>query len=237
MITPLLALGLAGVVFWLLRDPGAVAQESPSAPQAEVQDLPEPEERVPAPEPQDFVAEAVSAAAPAPSLPSSVLPSSARCSTNELMAILPLWMQEEAAVDAYADELVVAGIPVVRVRGRYAWPNGSLMEVEISDLGEAPSDLLLRSLGYNTAASNTVTEAGFSVQVDGANDPTRFEYDYGTEEGSMQVLVADRFLVEVQLGLLLQESFETVIQHQVPIAALQEIAAKSKTPSGGIRRK
>jgi hypothetical protein len=175
-------------------------------------------------------------AGPSLPLPPPVLPSSARCSTNDLMAILPLWMREEADVDAYADELVVAGTQVVRVRGRYAWPNGSQMEVEISDLGEGPSDLLLRSVGYNTDLTNNVTETGFSLHIDSTNEPSNFEYDYATGEGSMQILVADRFLVEVQLGLLLPESFEAVIQHQVPIAALEEMAAKDTNPYGSTRR-
>ncbi|HKL22351.1 MAG TPA: hypothetical protein VJ904_11120 [Tichowtungia sp.] len=239
---PLLALGLAGVLFLAFRESGEpVGQEEPVVLKGGEQSVEKPgrdrsesKEKVPAvvPESSNNVERPVTLDKPVAdfSAASEDSPSASRVSTNELMAVLPLWMQEEAEVDAYADERMVAGVPVTRIRGRYTWPNGSRMEVEISDLGEAPSELLLRSLGYNTTASNTVTEAGFSVQVDGAEDPTRFEYDYDTGEGSMQILAADRFLVEVQLGLLLPESFDAVIDHQVPIAVLEKMADQQNTP-------
>ncbi|MDF7826983.1 hypothetical protein P4B35_23365 [Pontiellaceae bacterium B12227] len=230
---PLLALGLAGVLFWVLHNPGPVARESPAAPQQEKRHSFERAGKVPvrAPEPKNIVRGALSAVDPEPFMLPPLSPFENRCSTNELMAVLPLWMQEEADVDAYADERVVAGVPVTRVRGRYSWPNGSLMEVEISDLGEDPTDLLLRSVGYNTALSNIVTEAGFKLRNNETSSPTNFEYDYQNGAGSLQVLVADRFLVEVQLELLLPESFEAVIEHQVPMAKLEEIAARVRKDS------
>lgn len=156
------------------------------------------------------------------------LPIEGRCSTNELMAVLPLWMQQEAAVDSYADVRMVADNQVIRVRGRYAWPNGSRMEVEISDLGEAPSEVLLKSLGYNTELTNKVTDAGFQLRADESDEPSNFEYDYATGEGSLQLVIADRFLVEVKLEFLPQESFDTVLQNQVPIAKLEEMAARER---------
>lgn len=221
MIIPLLAFGLAGVSFWLLRDPGPVVDQNAAASQAEMQKMLEPGKPQLETEPEVQPDDIPVAFTPVP-------PPMIRCSTNELMAILPLWMQQEADVDAYADERIVAGAQVTRVRGRYAWSNGSQMEVEISDLGTAPSDLLLRSLGYNTSLTNHVNESGFQLHIDDVNAPSNFEYDYGTGEGSLQMLVADRFLVEVQLELLLEESFEAVIEHQVPLAVLEKIAAEQK---------
>lgn len=135
-------------------------------------------------------------------------------------------MREEADVDIFADERVVADTRVIRVRGRYAWPNGSGMEVEITDLGNGPSDVLLRSLGFQPALADSATEEGFSLQVEAMNEPGNFEYHYQTGEGRIQLLVADRFLVEVQLALLPEESFGTVIEHQVPIALLREMVEK-----------
>jgi hypothetical protein len=228
--TPLLALGLAGVLFWAQRESGPAVLESPVASQGEAQSLSEPERKGPfltqIPELEEPVPQFTSEIDSAASLFAPVSPSAERYSTNELIAVLPLWMQEQVDVDAYADEFIVADTQVIRVRGRYAWPNGSQMEVEISDLGEEPSDLLLRSVGYNTALSNTVTEAGFQLHVDETNEFSNFEYDYETGEGILQMLVASRFLVEVQLTLLLPESFDAVIEHQVPIALLKEMAAK-----------
>jgi hypothetical protein len=229
-MTLLSALGLAGVLFLVLRESRPVAQENPASAQGTEANAAKVEEKDPQPDPEEQVV--VTQAVAAVELPATMPapPPAVRCSSSELMAVLPLWMREDADVDAYADERVVAGSRVTRVRGRYAWPNGSLMEVEISDLGEAPSDLLLRSMGCNTALDDTVTDEGFSLNVVVMNEPATFEYDYGTGDGSLQVLVADRFLVEVQLELLPTESFETVIQHQVPLAALEEMAAKDRNP-------
>ena len=236
----LLAFGLAGVLFLVFRESSVSIDEQAAALNTAEKcaadpgpDTNESNERVAASgsAEQDGVLKTLPAAEDLP--PAALAPVSSpvvRYSTNDLIAILPLWMQERADVDTYADERMVAGIPITRVRGRYAWTNGSQMEVEISDLGEEPSDLLLRSVGYNTVLSNTVTEAGFQLHVDETNELSNFEYDYQTGEGSLQLLVGGRFLVEVQLELLLPESFEAVIDHQVPIAVLEEMAANHGGP-------
>lgn len=149
-----------------------------------------------------------------------------RTSTEELKMMLPDWMREQKDVDVFAEERRVEGRSIPRVRGRYTWTNGSHMEVEISDVGDAPSDALLKSLGYNRAQTTELSEEGFQLNMDQTEIPYLLQYDYETAEGSMKVLVADRFLVEVQLEWLMEESFYAVVDHQISIAMLEEMARR-----------
>lgn len=53
------------------------------------------------------------------------------------------------------------------------------------------------------------------------------EYDTETMEGFVQLRFKDRFLVEIQLEKLLPESFQTIVNFQVPLEALIKAAGPS----------
>jgi hypothetical protein len=224
----LLAFGLAGLYFWSALHPEAVKDEK-QPPLLFVKDPP-PEERpwVSSPEPQDDLIRPISSVdlPLATALPAPTPAPEGRYSITELMEVLPLWMKEEADLDTFATERLIAGTQVTQVRGRYAWPNGSRMEVEISDVGAAPSKILLKSLGFNPDRIDHVTDAGFEIHTGTTAEPGYFEYNYEDWEGGLQVLVADRFLVEVKLLQLPEESFDVVFQYEIPISVLEEMGAK-----------
>ena len=145
-------------------------------------------------------------------------------STNQLQQLLPDWMDYEG-VDLHREQITVAGRTVTRARGRFEWPNGSLMEMEVTDLGADPDETLLKSFGFNVDAITTEPEDGAPPLLDVPHCVVAREYDEETMEGSLQLLVQGRFLVEVQLENLPFESFQTVIDFQLPLQAMIDLAS------------
>jgi hypothetical protein len=97
------------------------------------------------------------------------------------------------------------------------------MEMEVSDLGNAPDAQLLKSLGFNVDAEPQPEELEIPLpEIE--HTIVRQEYDSETAEGFVQLLIQNRFLVEIQLENLPPKSFGTIIDFQVPLEALIQAA-------------
>ncbi|MCK4563639.1 MAG: hypothetical protein KAU94_03060 [Verrucomicrobia bacterium] len=154
-------------------------------------------------------------------------------STNKLRELLPDWMDYEG-VDLHQEQITVAGRMATRVRGRFEWSNGSLMEMEVTDLGIDPDETMLKSLGFNADIVGAEPEAGSPRLMEVPHSVVSQEYNEEAMEGTLQLLVGNRFLVEVQLEKLPFESFQTVIDFQVPMQVLIDLSA-GISPKGWCR--
>lgn len=140
-----------------------------------------------------------------------------------LVQLLPAWMHEEG-VDFYFEEAEVMGESVTRCRGRYLWEDGAQMEYELTDIGATSKPDLIKGLGFNFDQENTESESGYTSAYE-LNEGVLLNHEYDQEagEGSLQVLVNGRFLLEVQLEGFEAEAFEDVLENHLPLDELLSI--------------
>jgi hypothetical protein len=148
-------------------------------------------------------------------------------SPAELRELLPEWMDYEG-VDLHSEYVTIAGRTVARTRGRFKWPNGSLMEMEVTDLGFEPNEILLKSLGFNVDTLGDVPSTELIPVREMPHGVLNQEYDEETAEGFIQLVVENRFLVEVQLEKLPYESFQAIVDFQLPLDALIALTATER---------
>lgn len=142
---------------------------------------------------------------------------------SSLTALLPAWMLEEA-VDVYFETAEVMGETVARCRGRYTWEDGAQMEYELTDVGATPNPQLIKGLGFNFDQQNTESESGYVAAYELEHGTLmNHEYDEGSGEGSLQLLVNDRYLLEVQLEGFEAEAFEDVLENHIPLDQLLKL--------------
>ncbi len=146
-------------------------------------------------------------------------------SPAELRELLPEWMDYEG-VHLHSEHVTIAGRTIARSRGRFEWPNGSFMEMEVTDLGPDPDETLLKSLGFNVNALSNAPASESASALEIPSGIVSQEYDEEAAEGFIQLVVGDRFLVEVQLEKLPYESFQSIVDFQIPMDALIDLAAQ-----------
>jgi hypothetical protein len=140
-----------------------------------------------------------------------------------LVQLLPAWMHEEG-VAFYFEQAEVVGEPVTRCRGRYKWDDGASMEYELTDIGPTAKPELIKSLGFNIDQGNTEGETGYTAAYEMEQGTLmNHEYDEAAGEGSLQILVKDRYLLEVQLEGFEAEAFEDVIENHLPLDELLQL--------------
>ncbi len=140
---------------------------------------------------------------------------------DQLLLLIPEWLRTEGRVRR--ERIQVAGCWVERARSRYEWSNGSQVEVEITDLGEAASVDLLKSLGFNPEIEIRESERALRQAMDSERYLSNFEYDQEACEGFMQYVIDDRYLLEVQLQNLPLESFQVFEEQHGVFRSLLEL--------------
>ncbi|CAA6689996.1 Unannotated [Lentimonas sp. CC19] len=60
---------------------------------------------------------------------------------------MPTWLVEEGSM--LHDRRDLMGHSVLSSRGRYVWDDGSVLEIEISDVGNIPDDVIFTALGFD----------------------------------------------------------------------------------------
>ncbi|WP_372806163.1 hypothetical protein [Pontiella sp.] len=145
-------------------------------------------------------------------------------SKEELSAILPEWMLEQG--ELFHETREVFGHRISRCRGRYGWPNGSSVEVELSDAGPLASATVMMALGFNLAQTNRIDLTGYTLSDDEAGKLINQEYDFADRSGSFQIIVEGRYLVEIKLQNLPAESFRHVADHQLSLDQLHDMMVR-----------
>ena len=159
------------------------------------------------------------------------LDSAALLEQEALLQLLPSWMHDEGA-DFHFEQTEVVGESISRCRGRYQWDDGASMEYELTDIGGTAKPELIKSLGFNFDQGNTEDATGYRSALETDEGVLiNHEYDEFTGEGSLQVLVNDRFLLEVQLEGFEAEAFEDVIENHLPLDELLRIGNSNLLPS------
>jgi hypothetical protein len=132
-------------------------------------------------------------------------------------------MHDEGA-DFYFEQPEVVGEPISRCRARYQWDDGASMEYELTDIGGTAKPNLIKSLGFNIDQGNTEDATGYTAAYEMEQGTLiNHECDEAAGEGSLQILVKDRYLLEVQLEGFEAEAFEDVIENHLPLDELLQL--------------
>ena len=149
---------------------------------------------------------------------------SAEEATEPILHLIPEWMLELG--DVRRERVQVAGHWIDRVRSRYAWPNGSQIEVEVSDLGSDATEEHFKSLGFDFDLQEEATNGTLRIAMAGADTMSNLEYSEDDGSGHVQYIVAGRYLMEVQLERLLLESFQILEDRDGLFEILQQHASE-----------
>lgn len=137
---------------------------------------------------------------------------------ENLNPLLPAWMVSDG--DLFHDSREIDGQTVLRSRGRYQWENGSSLEIEITDVGIEADDTLIKALGFDLELEDLEEPAGFKWTQDEDGMLVNQEYDYADQCGSLQILMSDRYLVEIQIEQMEPEAFQEILDTHIPFDEL-----------------
>ena len=133
---------------------------------------------------------------------------------EELQQLLPTWLIEHG--ELFEDRREISGQTVLRSRARYQWESGENLEIEVTDIGSSANEDVNKALGFNPELADTESDSGYTMtQVDQLfllNE----EYDHNDQAGSLQLLIEDRYLIEIQLESLPQETFQRILDRDLP---------------------
>lgn len=135
-------------------------------------------------------------------------------SLQHLGEILPEWIRANG--ERFQDRREIEGHTVVRSRARHQWENGERLEIEITDAGASADESLVRNLGFDTNMENTETESGFTMSQKEEGFRINREYDFADQRGSIQILVEERYLVEIHIDKMPEEAFQEILDRDIP---------------------
>lgn len=131
-----------------------------------------------------------------------------------LKPLLPQWLRETGELLNINKEVMGQLIP--SSRGRYTGENGDSLEIEISDAGTEVTDTLIKALGFDLDQTDIDDTDGYKFTQKEDDILINEEYDFNDQSGSLQVLVARRYLIEIQIAQMPEETFQKILDEQIP---------------------
>ena len=116
---------------------------------------------------------------------------------RELKKLLPEELPGKKMVDASGEKTSSFGMNVSKAEAEYSSGNGESINIEILDMGSMKGITAFTSLAWTMAEFDRETESGYE-RTTTYNDYKAFEeYNNDTKRGEIQLMVAERFLVQV----------------------------------------
>ena len=136
---------------------------------------------------------------------------------SELSLMLPVWMPEEGRV---ATRREIGGAAIFQARGRHRRESGEAIEIQITDLREHSSEDLVKSMGFNPSFQES-EEEGFTLRHHEDTLVINNEYQHQDQSGNLRIWVADRYLVELSIENLPHETFQDLLENDLPSRLFQ----------------
>ncbi len=116
---------------------------------------------------------------------------------RELKALLPESIPGMKRTNATGERNAAFGINVSEAEGNYETEDGSSnMSIKITDLGSISGLTAMAAFGWAMADFDRETDNGYEKTTKYSGHKAFEEYDNSNESGKLQVLVAERFIVE-----------------------------------------
>ena len=117
---------------------------------------------------------------------------------RELKQLLPPAVDKLKRTDATGEKTSAMGISVSKAEGRYEGNDDQSLTIEITDLGGMRGVAAFAQFGWAVAEIDRETDTGYEKTVKIGGHTGQEEYDWENKSGSVKIMVAGRFMVDVQ---------------------------------------
>ena len=117
---------------------------------------------------------------------------------RELKALLPEKLPGMKRTNASGEKSGAFGMSMAMAQGRYEGEDGASIDVEVSDIGGMGGMASLAQMGWAAAEIDRETETGYEKTTTLAGQKAHEEYNRESKSGSLEVLVASRFMVKIE---------------------------------------
>jgi len=146
-----------------------------------------------------------------------------------LKALLPETAADLARESAEGEKSGAMGVKVSMARARYANEESSL-EIEITDMGTASGLTAMASAAWTLVDMDKESDAGYERTTTFRGHRAFEEYDNNAQRGEMRVLVAKRFIVNVQGSNLPMDRIKSAV-NEVDLGQLAALAKETAEPA------
>jgi hypothetical protein len=116
---------------------------------------------------------------------------------RELKALLPTNLPNMKRTSATGEKSGAMGMKVSFAEGAYETEEGGSIKIKITDNGGLGSFMALAQAGWSMSDIDRETENGYEKTTTYGGNKALEKYDTSEKSGEIQILVADRFMVEV----------------------------------------
>jgi hypothetical protein len=116
---------------------------------------------------------------------------------RELKALLPDSLPGLKRTDAGGQRSVAFGLSVSKAEGHYRSEPGASIDITITDMGSLKGLTAMATFGWTVVEMDRETDSGYEKTTNYAGYKAHETYDKRGPSGKLEVLVANRFVVEV----------------------------------------
>ncbi len=141
---------------------------------------------------------------------------------RELRALLP---EKAAGLDrtsAEGEKAGVMGFVVSNAEGRYEGEGGKSLTIKITDIGAAAGVAALAAFGWAMAEVDKETDSGYERTITIKGNRGYEKYDRNSRWGEVSMIVASRFVVEVNGNELDMDDLRNALD-QVDVGRLEQM--------------
>jgi hypothetical protein len=116
---------------------------------------------------------------------------------RELKKLLPEELPGKKRVDASGEKTSSFGVNVSKAEAEYSNDTGETINIEIVDMGSMKGITAFTSMAWTMAEFDRETDSGYERTTTYKNFKAFEEYDNESKHGEIQLMIAERFLVQV----------------------------------------
>lgn len=115
-----------------------------------------------------------------------------------LKAMLPEDLPGMERTDASGEKTSAFGVKVSEAQAQYLSEEGGKIEIKITDMGSVKGVVGMARFGWAMAEFERESDRGYEKTTTFDGHKALEKYTYDTERGEIQILVAERFIVDVR---------------------------------------
>jgi hypothetical protein len=116
---------------------------------------------------------------------------------RELKTLLPESLPGMKRTEAKGEKTAAFGINVAKAEGSYRADSGANIEITLTDMGSMTGLTALAAYGWVMAEIDRETDTGYEKTTTYSGNKAHEKYDNRGQHGEIEVLVANRFVVEL----------------------------------------
>ena len=149
---------------------------------------------------------------------------------RDLKALLPAALDGMKRTNASGEKSGAMGMTVAFAEGTYEADAGGNITIKITDNGGLGGFMAVAQAGWAAQEIDRESDTGFERTTTYGKDKAHEEYDTGSKSGKVEILVAGRFMVEVNGSDVAWEAIQAAAK-KVDLAKLAQVKPKAATPA------